>query len=161
MNQKFRSVAFTLGVALVSYFALMQNAQVALRPHVWVLEWLYGISFAYVPEIGYYSAAYQFAITDSCMGARFFVAAYLVLCLGFPLDVKSPLKRAAKQAQRYFFALAAGFALTIVRIALSLPFTGLEIGQLIHNFLSLISYFGGLLALYVFMQRRSRNGFRK
>lgn len=148
MRRRAAFVSLVLAIALGSYFVLMHFARYALLPYTWVFEQLLPLSFDYIPDIGHYSAQYHFAITPSCMGARFFVAAYLIMCLTGPRDGL----RAAVRC--HLASLCLTFGITVSRIAISLPFVRHPSGQLIHNALSQLIYFGGLLSLYLIIQRR-------
>lgn len=147
-------IAFVLAATLISYAALMSHPQQALYPYALMLEKLYGLSFRYL-EIGYYFEQSNLVITPDCMGTKLFVSAFLMLSLGFPAPGGSIGKSFFTLMRYYGISLIGTFALTVIRIALSLPFTSFAQGQLIHNLLSLALYFGGLLFLYAFMQRRS------
>lgn len=156
-KSRFLHVAFILIIALASYALLMRNAEIALLPQVWLLHWLYGLRFSGWSEIGYICEGYGFAITPGCMGAKLFIAAFLIMSLGYIDILQNPLKRIRITAIYYIGALVGVLVLNVLRISLSLPFIGLENGQLIHNLISLIMYFGELMLLYLFMQRRKNH----
>lgn len=146
-------VALVLAVALVSYALLMRYAEYALLPQVWMLGRLFSLEFSGWSQVGYLCEGYGFAITPSCMGAKFFVASFLILALGYT-DFKQDFhKRLAMGAIYYACAMVGTFIVNVLRISISLPFARLEGGQLIHNLISLFLYFSELMLLYIFMQR--------
>ncbi len=134
------------GSALLCYGMLMQFWQMALLPHVWLIRLIWGLDFTLIPE-GYVSFGAQIVITPGCMGAKLFLCAYLMLALGFPGSFRRlPLLCGG--------CLLGTLFVSVVRIAISLPFAGLESGTLIHTLLSLFVYFGALTALYAVAQKR-------
>ncbi len=147
---KIRNAACVLGAALVSYALLMHNARAATAPHAAMIGWLYGCRFIYDPAVGYLSREAGIAITPGCMGATLFVALFLIRAFGGPPTARRWLRLIADGA----LSLTGAFGVSIVRIALSLPFAFHPKAQLIHNLLSLALYFGAALALTLSLQRR-------
>lgn len=134
-----------VGIGL--FFLLEANARQALIPHVKIISWLFGCEFVYSPAAGYVARGPGFVITPSCMGARLFLAVFLLLLLGFPPG-GSPLRRLGRETLYLAIALAVALVVNVARIALSIPLLPLENAQLIHNVLSLILYFSSALFVY-------------
>ena len=149
--KKYLYALCAIAVALGSYFLFTANACICLLPHVKILELFYPIRFHFVEGAGYVSELFNLTITPDCMGAKLFAAAFLILTLGFPAN-------AWKTIRYYCLCVTGTIVLNVVRIAMSMPFTFRSNGQLIHNAISLILYFGALTALYTYMQRRTHHG---
>lgn len=147
---KIRNAACALGAALVSYALLMMGARAATAPHAAMIGWLYGCRFIYDPAVGYLSREAGIAITPGCMGATLFVALFLIRALGRSAAAGRWPRLIADGAR----SLADAFGVSVVRIALSLPFAFHPKAQLIHNLLSLALYFGAAIMLTLSLQRR-------
>lgn len=139
-----------IAIALLSYAVLMRDIRITLWPHAQVLHYLYGLDFTFISGTGYVEQSGYFAITAGCMGAKLFVGAFLLVTLGFMPHAGSTLKEYVRYAiTAYGLVLAGAFAITILRIAISLPFCTFPNAQLIHNIISLVIYFGSMACLFI------------
>ncbi len=157
-KRKLINGAAALAGALGFYALFTSQPQVFLRPHAALLSLIPGVSFEYVEGLGYLALARNFAITPDCMGAKWFVAALLILCLS--TDDAHAHERPSRAALRLglclFVLIALAFAVSALRIAVSIPFATHPSGALIHRLISLAAYFLSLLALYAGAQALSR-----
>ena len=144
MMRRFGYAALVLALMAMSYALCMGNVRWALLPHAKGLALLYGLEFRYAEGVGYVCDALRFVISPDCMGIKLFLAAFAMLCFGFAGGL-------GKVFIYFVAALGGAFFVTILRIAMSLPFAGTSHGQLIHNLLSLGIYFGTLVGLYAVM----------
>jgi len=143
-----------VAIAAASYIVLMRDISVTLLPHAGFFSLVYGVEFEFAEGVGYVAKGGAFAITKGCMGANLFLSMFLMLILGFGPKNGDTSYRVRFFVEAYLITLGAAFAVTLVRIALSMPFLGNENSQLIHNILSLLIYFGCMAALYFIMEKR-------
>lgn len=129
-----------------------------LRPTAALVELATGHAFVAERGAGYFSRELSVMIAPVCSGANFLVVAFTALVLGFTARAKRPSVKLA-----WFFASAAlAYLATLLinatRIAVSLrladPSAGSALsGQSVHRLLGIVTYLGGLLALYAFAGR--------
>lgn len=150
MKRKFGYAALALTLAAGGALLLSVSTRWSLFPHASALGFLYGVPFSFDPEIGYVAALHGFQITLSCSGAKLYVSAFLLLAFGFP----------ARRARGLFgyaaCSLVGAVALSILRIAMSMPFAQMARGALYHTLISLATHFGALTLLYGIMKYRYR-----
>ena len=148
---------YAAGVAACAgiYVLLNQDLALSLLPHQAVLGYLFHFDFVFVENVGYAQTEGLFTIARSCMGAKLFVNLYLLLVFGFLHKYAGAKRKIGAMLRFCFIALASAFAVTIARIAASVPFCGWSRFTLIHNAISLALYFSTGLVLYALMERRA------
>ena len=139
----------------VSYVILNENIEISLFPHKTAIQYLFGFNFFFTENVGYEQTNGLFIITRNCSGIKLFINLFLILVFGF-LHKQTGLKRKITTALKYhFISLGLALVITIVRIAVSIPFCTWNRFHLIHNILSLAIYFMSGLILYYFMERKT------
>lgn len=155
-------VILAVGFALKAHYSIADVNQLRwiLAPTTRLVEILTGTQFNFEAHAGYMSADHTFLIAASCAGINFLLTAFLMLALGrWWRDRQSDLSWS-------FIPLTAlpAFAATLVantvRISTALrlhrlpgDFNWLDPEQL-HRFEGIFIYFGFLLLLYLFMERK-------
>ncbi|MCI8660586.1 MAG: exosortase K [Lachnospiraceae bacterium] len=92
---KGHGLACILGVGLLiggKYFykeASCDQLLWILTPTTCLVQWLSGISFAYIPQVGYVNHVYQFIIAASCSGVQFMMIASAMLFFSFLPQIKT------------------------------------------------------------------------
>ena len=149
---------YTISIVLcaVSFFAVSQNAKYSLLPHKTAMEYLYNFNFVYIEGVGYEQANGLFTITQGCSGVKLFINLFLIMVFGFLHKYSGKKRKIATVVKFYFMAMFLAFAITLTRIAVSIPFCTWERFYLIHNAISLCIYFVAGLVLYFIMERRVR-----
>ena len=151
-NAPFYALAAVLCAA--TYMLLQQDIALSLLPHKVALELLFDFRFVFVEGLGYAQAQGLFVIARSCMGVKLFINLYLIQVFGFLHRKAGPRAKITAMAEYYALAFVLAFAVTVARIAASVPFCGWEHFTRIHNALSLALYFIAGLALYLVMSCR-------
>jgi len=75
-----------------------------LTPVSWWVTILSGISFQYVPHVGYVSHAHRFIIVPSCAGVRFLLLTFLMLVFSFTHLMRTGRRKA------FWFVFSVGFS---------------------------------------------------
>ena len=155
----------TIIVALVMrYFCKATDSDTLkwiLTPTTRWVSTLSGISFEYIPHMGYINHFYQFLIAPSCSGTRFMLLTFIMLIFSFLYQIDSTLKGFIWFIFSAIFSYASTIFVNSIRIIASicLPIR-LEDLQLIHGFLTqdrlhtIIGstvYFSGLCIIYIFV----------
>jgi exosortase K len=142
-------------VCAVSYIILNKNIEISLFPHKTAIQYLFGFNFFFTEDVGYEQSNGLFIIARNCSGIKLFINLFLISVFGF-LHRQTGLKRKITTAAKYYFiSLGLALIITIIRIAVSIPFCTWERFHLIHNILSLAIYFMSGLILYYFMERKA------
>ena len=151
----------TIWVCVVSYVILNKNIEISLFPHKAAIQYLFGFNFFFTENVGYEQTNGLFIITRNCSGIKLFISLFLILVFDF-LHKQSRLKHKIITAVKYYFiSLGLALIITIVRIAVSIPFCTWSRFHLIHYILSLAIYFMSGLILYYFMERKVAISWRK
>ena len=141
-------------VCAVSYVIFNKNIEVSLFPHKTAIQYLFGFNFFFTENVGYEQTNGLFIIARNCSGIKLFISLFLILVFGF-LHKQTGLKRKTTTVIKYYFmSLGLALIITIVRIAVSIPFCTWSRFHLIHYILSLAIYFMSGLILYYFMERK-------
>ncbi|MBD5520814.1 MAG: exosortase K [Lachnospiraceae bacterium] len=130
-----------------------------LTPTTRCVSTLSGISFEYIPHMGYINHFYQFLIAPSCSGSKFMLLTFIMLIFSFLYQIDSTLKGIIWFILSAIFSYASTIFVNSIRIIASiyLPIR-LEDLQLIHGFLTqdrlhtIIGstvYFSGLCLIYI------------
>ena len=148
--------AVSILMCAVSFIVFNQNIEILLFPHKTAMEYLYNFSFVFIDNVGYEQSNRLFTIAQNCSGVKLFINLFLIMVFGFLHKYIGTKRKIAMLAKFYFRALFLAFAITIARIAASLPFCTWERFHLIHNVMSLGIYFAACFILYFIMERRVR-----
>lgn len=152
--------AFSLAYAVKHWCSTAGADQLAflLRPTAALVELATGHAFVAERGAGFFSRELHVMIAPVCAGANFLVVAFTALVLGFSPRAQRPAGKLA-----WFFASAAlAYLATLLinatRITLSLRLAtplaeGSLSGEGVHRLLGIVTYLGGLLALYAFAGR--------
>jgi len=148
--------AISILLCAASFVVLNHNIEILLFPHKAAMELLYNYSFVFVDDVGYEQANGLFTIARNCSGVKLFISLFLIMVFGFLHKYTGTKRKIAMVVKYYFMAMFIAFAVTVVRIAASIPFCSWERFHLIHNAMSLGIYFSVCLSLYFVMERRVR-----
>jgi exosortase K len=146
--------ASCVALCAASFILFDGNMKYALMPHKAALEYLYGFDFVFVENSGYEQARGLFTITRSCMGVKLFINLFLIMTFGFLREYAGTVRKIKAIARFYVVSLILAYAITVMRIAASVPFCAWDRFYAIHNALSLVIYFASGLVLYFIMERR-------
>lgn len=153
----------TIIVAFIMRYFCRTNDSDTLK---WILtpttRWvstLSGISFEYIPHMGYINHFYQFLIAPSCSGIRFMLLTFIMLIFSFLYQIDSTLKGFLWFIFSAIFSYLSTIFVNSIRIIVSicLPIK-LDDLQLIHGWLTqdrlhtIIGstvYFSGLCIIYI------------
>lgn len=146
------SVIFVISV----YMCVHAHSRFFLFPYAKLTSAIWNIPFAYIAPQGYVSYDGALTISESCSGIKMFIALFLIAAVGF-----APAELSFKNAVRAFISAAGKiaaltFALTFIRISMSLKLNYFTNAALAHNILSLIIFFGAACALYFYLNRKRR-----
>ncbi len=130
-----------------------------LTPTTRWVSTLSGISFEYIPHMGYINHFYQFLIAPSCSGSRFMLLTFIMLIFSFLYQIDTTLKGFIWFILSAAFSYVSTIFVNSIRIIASIYFPiRLEDLQLIHGFLTqdrlhtIIGstvYFSGLCIIYI------------
>jgi len=146
-----------IAVCAASYIILNKNIALSLLPHKTALAYLFNFNFIFIENVGYEQTNGLFTISRSCMGVKLFINLFLIMTFGFLHTYAGMKRKAAAFIKFYFMALVLAWAITVFRIAASVPFCTWPRFHLIHNTISLMIYFMAGLVLYFIMERRLNN----
>lgn len=134
-----------------------------LTPVSWWVQILSGISFEYVPHVGYVSRAYRFIIAPSCSGVRFLLLVFLMLVFSFTHRIDTRGRKALWSAFCAGFSYIATVLVNGIRITVSiyLPLflaehnrmAGWLTAQRLHTMIGTAVYFSFVFVLYFQAER--------
>ena len=144
---------FTAVLALLIYQALNQNIEFTLKPHALAMYTLYQMRFEYLPDVGYMETQGLFVIGRNCLGGKLFICLFSIFTICRLSSYKSLRHKVGKVLSFCVISIVLAYFITMIRIAASIPFCETPYFKLIHTILSLMIYFGAVLALYAFLCR--------
>ena len=153
-NDIFIYIAVIL-ICAVNYISLNNNIEITLFPHKTAMEYLFGYKFIFNESLGYEQTNGLFIIARNCSGIKLFISLFLIMIFGFLHKYTGLKRKITAAAVFYFISLVLALIITIIRIAISVPFCTWSRFHLIHNILSLTVYFMSGLILYFIMERKA------
>lgn len=153
-----------IAVLIMRYFCRTSDSDTLkwiLTPTTRWVSTLSGISFTYIPHMGYINHFYQFLIAPSCSGSRFMLLTFIMLIFSFLYQIDSTLKGFLWFTFSAVFSYVSTIFVNSIRIIASiyLPIR-LEDLQLMHGWMTpdrlhtIIGstiYFSGLCLIYIFV----------
>lgn len=133
-----------------------------LTPTAHLVGLVTGVAFTAVPGEGYFSAERMFLIEKACAGVNFMIAALAMVAFALLHRAGSFRSGVAVVGTSVLASYLAAVVVNTVRIVIALwltahPVTSLSLTAAeIHRVEGIVVYFGGLLLLYVLVQRVDR-----
>ena len=147
-------------LAAAAYVFLSANPKWTLFPYVKALELLFGLHFRYAGA-AYAAIGSPVVITKACSGVNLFLSLYAILAIGFLHRFRGKKKKLLLSLVFFMSAILIAFIATLLRIAVSLPFTESPHFKLIHTVISLCVFFGTGLPVYSLAQKITEKIFRR
>ena len=146
--------ALCIMMCAISYVILTENIEMSLAPHKTVMEYLFNYNFVFIEDVGYEQTNGLFIIARNCLGVKLFINLFLIMVFGFLSKYAGIKHKIAAIIKFYSISLVSAFAITMIRISVSVPFCTWDRFHLIHIVISLTVYFAAGLILFFVMERK-------